>query len=182
MGHRFSEIAFTAEVQRQQERYGSRAQYARLTQRGGDDATLGAREAAFLSRASGFYMATVSESGWPYVQHRGGPRGFLRVLSASRIGFADFRGNRQYISVGNAAAGDRVAIIVMDYANPSRLKLLGHLRFVAVADAEPTLVQALQLPGYPAKVERVALIDVAGFDWNCPQHITRRFALDELPT
>jgi hypothetical protein len=181
MGRRFAEIAFTAGVQRQQERRGSRAQYARAQERGGDDAALGAQEAAFLSRTDGFYIATVSENGWPYVQHRGGPRGFLRVLSPSRIGFADFRGNRQYLSVGNAANSDRAAIIVMDYAHPRRLKLLGHLRFVDIAEAEPALVRALHLPGYPAKVERIALVDVVGFDWNCPQHITRRFTPDELP-
>ena len=181
MGRRFAAIAFTAEVRRQQDRHGSRALYARVQERGSDDAALGAQEAEFLSRANGFYIATVGENGWPYVQHRGGPRGFLRVLSPSRIGFADFRGNRQYVSVGNAVNSDRAAIIVMDYANPRRLKLLGHLRFVDVSEAEPALVHALHLPGYPAKVERIALIDVVGFDWNCPQHITRRFTLDEQP-
>jgi len=180
MGRRFAEIAFTAQVQRQQDRHSSRAQYARVEQRA-DDEALGAQETAFLSRASGFYMATVSEDGWPYVQHRGGPRGFLRVLSPSRIGFADFRGNRQYVSVGNAVTNDRAAIIVMDYAQQRRLKLLGQLRFVDIAEADPALTRALELPGYPAKVERLALIDVAAFDWNCPQHITQRFALDELP-
>src|SRR5262245_22141676 len=123
MRHSYAEIAFTPEVQRQQQLDGSRAAYARMQERGAAaDETLGEREAEFLSRADGFYMATVSETGWPYVQHRGGPRGFLRVLSPSRIGFADFRGNRQHVSTGNAAGNDRVAIIVMDYANPSRLK------------------------------------------------------------
>ena len=181
MRRRFANIAFTDQVQRQQERHGSRALYARQGAPGAADEVLGPQEAAFLARASGFYIATVSESGWPYVQHRGGPRGFLRVLSPLQVGFADFRGNRQYVSVGNAVSNDRAAIIVMDYAQPRRLKLLGHLRFIDIAAADPALVRALELPGYPAKVERVALIDVAAFDWNCPQHITRRFALDELP-
>ena len=138
------------------------------------DAALGEDEVEFLGRADSFYLATVSETGWPYVQHRGGPRGFLRVLSPTRIAFADFRGNRQHVSEGNVARNDRAAIIVMDYENRQRLKLLGHLRFVDIAEAEPALARAVRLPGYAAKVERVALIDVAGFDWNCPSHITPR--------
>ena len=175
MTHRFAELAFTPNVRLMQERHGSRAQYARLQENGGPNDTLGPQEAAFLARADGFYLSTVSETGWPYVQHRGGPAGFLKVLSPTRIAFADFRGNVQYVSAGNALHDDRVAIIVMDYANRRRLKLLGHLTFVAVSDADPDLVSSVELPGYRARVERVALIDVVAFDWNCPQHITVRF-------
>jgi len=141
---------------------------------------LGEREAQYLARADTFYLATVNEAGWPYVQHRGGPKGFLRVLSQTRLGYADFGGNRQYLSAGNAARNDRASILVMDYAARRRLKLLGYLRFIAVSEADPALVRAVELPGYAARVERVALLDVAAFDWNCPQHITPRFTLEEL--
>ena len=124
-------------------------------------------EVAFLARADSFFLATVSESGWPYVQHRGGPPGFVHVLSATRIAFADFSGNRQYVSVGNAAGEDRTALRL-------RLKLFGRLRFVDLDDAEPPLAQCASLPGYEATVERIARIDVVAFDWNCPQHIPPR--------
>jgi predicted pyridoxine 5'-phosphate oxidase superfamily flavin-nucleotide-binding protein len=122
----------------------------------------------------------VSETGWPYVQHRGGPRGFVKVISPSRIAFADFGGNRQYVSAGNVARDDRVSLIVMDYPNRQRLKLLGHLRFEDVADADPELVFAVELPGYRARVERVAVVDLEAFDWNCPQHITPRYTLEAV--
>jgi predicted pyridoxine 5'-phosphate oxidase superfamily flavin-nucleotide-binding protein len=114
------------------------------------------------------------------VQHRGGPAGFVKVLSPAQIGFADFRGNVQYVSVGNTVHDGRVAVIVMDYMNRQRLKLLGHLRFIAVSDADPELVRQVELPDYRARVERVALIDVSAFDWNCPQHITQRFTLAQV--
>ena len=179
MTHSFADIAFTPAVQSLQERYGSRSQYARMQAKAGP-AELGAYESEFLTAADSFYLATVSETGWPYVQHRGGPRGFLKVLSSRQIAFADFRGNLQFVSAGNAAGNDRASIIVMDYARRRRLKLLGHLRFVAVAEADPVLVRQIELPGYRARVERVALIDVAAFDWNCPQHITQRFTLDQV--
>jgi uncharacterized protein len=175
MSHRFADIAFTPDVKRMQEHYGSRTQYARLQEHGGPNDSLGAQESAFLAQADSFYLSTVSATGWPYVQHRGGPVGFVKVVSPTRIAFADFRGNVQYVSAGNTLHDDRAAIIVMDYANRRRLKLLGHLRFVALADADPALVREVDLPGYRARVERVAVFDVAAFDWNCPQHITRRF-------
>jgi predicted pyridoxine 5'-phosphate oxidase superfamily flavin-nucleotide-binding protein len=176
----FAEIAFTPAVQVLQELHGSRAQYARMQARAEPDAGLGPRESEFLAAADSFFLATVSETGWPYVQHRGGPRGFLKVLSPTQIGFADFRGNQQFVSAGNVANDDRVSLIVMDYVHRQRLKLLGHLSFIAVADADPSLVRQVELPGYRARVDRVALIDVVAFDWNCPQHITQRFALDQV--
>jgi hypothetical protein len=180
MTHRFADIAFTPAVQALQERAGSRAQCARMQAQGGPSDTLGHREAEFLGAADSFYMATVSETGWPYVQHRGGPVGFLKVLSPRQLGFADFRGNVQYVSAGNAATDDRASLIVMDYVHRQRLKLLGHLRFVPVAEADPELVRRVELPDYRARVERVALIEVAAFDWNCPQHITRRYTIEQL--
>lgn len=180
MSSRFAELVFTPAVQALQQRHGSRRQYARMQARAAGDDMLGPDEADFLAAADSFYLASVSETGWPYVQHRGGPRGFLSVLSPRQIGFADFRGNLQYVSAGNVAVDDRVALIVMDYAEQRRLKLLGHLRFVEVADADPALVRALSLPGYSARVERLALIDVTAFDWNCPQHITPRFTREQV--
>jgi hypothetical protein len=170
---RFGEIAFTPAVQEEQARRGSRELYARAQAKGAPNDALGEAEAAYLEQADSFFLATVSESGWPYVQHRGGPPGFLKVLSPTQIAFPDFRGNRQYISAGNAARDDRVAMIVLDYKRRQRLKLLGRLSFVEPA-SDPALARRLELPGYPAKVERLALIEVAAFDWNCPQHIRPR--------
>jgi len=180
MSHRFADIAFTPSVQTLQAQHGSRAQYALMQAQGGPNQALGARESELLAAADSLYLATVGESGWPYVQHRGGPRGFLKVLTPTRIAFADFRGNLQYVSAGNAAGNDRVSIIVMDYVNRQRLKLFGRLRFVDVAAADPSLVHAVELADYRARVERVALIEVEAFDWNCPQHITPRYTLDQL--
>ena len=139
---------------------------------------LGPQEAAFIGMRDSFYMATVSETGWPYIQHRGGPAGFLKVLDERTIGFADFRGNRQYISVGNLKSDDRVSLFLMDYANKARLKILGRARIVDASDEET--LKRLALPAYRAQVERGMLISVEAFDWNCPQHITQRFTLAEV--
>jgi predicted pyridoxine 5'-phosphate oxidase superfamily flavin-nucleotide-binding protein len=178
--HRFADIAFTPSVQAAQEKYGSRAQCARLQGRAAAPEDMGEAEAEFLARADSFYLASVSETGWPYVQHRGGPRGFLQVVSRHRLAFPDFRGNRQYVSVGNAAHDDRAALIVMDYAQQRRLKVLGRLRFADLADADPELARAVIQRDYPARVERIATIDVEAFDWNCPQHITPRLTLEQI--
>ena len=136
-------------------------------------------EAEFIAARDSFYMASVSQSGWPYVQHRGGPPGFLRVLDEKTFGFADFRGNLQYISVGNVAADDRVALILMDYPNRARLKILAHLEVRDLA-GEPDLAARLLVPGYKAKAERAFLMRLETFDWNCPQHITPRFTLADI--
>ena len=175
----FADIAFTPSVQALQSSHGSRTQYARMQARAGES-TLSARERDFLQQADTFYLATVGETGWPYVQHRGGPPGFVRVRSPSQVAFADFRGNLQYVSAGNVARDDRASIIVVDVANRRRLKLLGRLHFVDLADADEALVASVALPGYRATVERIALFDVVAFDWNCPQHITQRFTADEV--
>ena len=179
MPHRFAEIAFTDTVKQVQEAMGSRRSYARLE---GAEAplnhALGPDEAAFIAARDSFYMASVSEAGWPYIQHRGGPPGFVRVLDANTIGFADFRGNRQYITVGNVMKDDRVSLFFMDYPNKTRLKILGHARLVDLAEAS-TLAR-LELPDYGARVERGFLITIEAFDWNCPQHITPRFTLAEI--
>jgi predicted pyridoxine 5'-phosphate oxidase superfamily flavin-nucleotide-binding protein len=134
------------------------------------------REAEFIAARDSFYMASMSEDGWPYVQHRGGPAGFLRRMTVNRIGFADYRGNRQYLSVANLAADDRVSLFLMDYPNKRRLKLIGH----AHESDDPADVAALMVPDYAAEPERVFVIEVVGFDWNCPQHITPRFTEAEM--
>lgn len=136
-------------------------------------------ETGFIAERDSIYLASVAENGWPYVQHRGGPPGFLRVLDETTLGFADFRGNRQYISVGNLTADGRVAMILMDYAHRRRLKILGHARIVDVA-ADPALAERLTVAGYRARVERAVLIRLQAFDWNCPQHITPRLTEAEL--
>ncbi|MDX2151738.1 MAG: pyridoxamine 5'-phosphate oxidase family protein [Bryobacteraceae bacterium] len=179
MSHQFAQIAFTPHVKEVQEFYGSKAQYERMLKRGPNNDRLGELERSFVEARDGMYVATVSETGWPYVQFRGGPRGFLRVLDDNTLGFADFRGNRQYITVGNWRTNDRVALFLMDYPNRTRLKILGHAE-VKTASEDPPLVQRLAAPGYQGVVERAVLIKIAGFDWNCQQHITPRWTEDEL--
>jgi predicted pyridoxine 5'-phosphate oxidase superfamily flavin-nucleotide-binding protein len=136
-------------------------------------------EIAFIAQRDSLYMATVSETGWPYVQHRGGPPGFLRVLDDQTLAFADFRGNRQYISLGNLAANDRVALILMDYPHRRRLKLYAHIEARDLT-ADPELADKLAVPGTKARPERAFLLHLDAFDWNCPQHITPRFTEAEL--
>ena len=176
----FAELAFTPAVQALQKRHGSRAAYARLQSKTGPGEGLGPREAEHIAGADSFYMATVSESGWPYLQHRGGPRGFLKIISPARLAFAEFRGNRQYVSAGNASRDDRVSLMVMDYPNQRRLKLLGRLRFWALQEADAKLVAAIAQSDYRARIEAIAVIDVEASDWNCPQHITQRFTRAEI--
>lgn len=174
MGNRFAEIAFTPSVRAAQEAMGSRSNYAAIEKVGeASNGRLTPQETAFIKERDSFYISSVSETGWPYVQHRGGPPGFLKVLSTTRIGFADYRGNRQYVSVGNIAKDDRVALILVDYPHRTRLKILGHAREVSVLDSD--MLTQLATPSYRARVERGFVIDVAAFDWNCPQHITPRY-------
>jgi hypothetical protein len=175
----YHDTAFTPAVRRLQERAGSRGAYTDAGARGGGNDRFTAREAQFIAERDGFYLSTVSETGWPYVQFRGGPPGFARVLDEQTIGWADFRGNQQFVSAGNASAGDgRAALILVDYPNRRRLKLFGHLSFADAADA-PDLMARLVVPGYRANADRAAVLRLAGFDWNCPQHITRRFTAEE---
>ena len=181
MARAFAKIAFTPSVKAAQTRYGSRATYAGLDTAGDTHDVITPREAAFIEARDGFYQASVGEGGWPYVQFRGGPRGFLKVLDERTIGYADFRGNVQYISVGNIAADGRVALILMDYANRRRLKIWGRARIVH-EDEDPGLLAQLENPAYRARVERAVVITVEAFDWNCPQHIVPRFTEDEIAT
>ncbi len=142
--------------------------------------TLGPAEQDFLQRRDSFYMASVSETGWPYVQHRGGHKGFVRVIDPKTIGFADFRGNKQYISLGNLQHDTRVALFFMDYPNQTRLKILGRVEIHEHDTEAPALIESFRTADKSDVVERVILIHVEAFDWNCPQHITPRYTMEEL--
>jgi predicted pyridoxine 5'-phosphate oxidase superfamily flavin-nucleotide-binding protein len=172
----FAEIAFTPAVKAVQERMGSRAAYARGERGTHEPDTLGEDERAFLAERDSFYLASIGETGWPYLQHRGGAKGFVRVLDERTIAFADLRGNRQYISVGNVAVDDRVALLFMDYPNRARLKVLARAR-VVTRENDPVLFARI---AGNERAERVFVLTVEGLDWNCPQHITPRFTADEV--
>jgi predicted pyridoxine 5'-phosphate oxidase superfamily flavin-nucleotide-binding protein len=178
MGNRYSEIVFTPSVKQIQEAKGSRRAYARLEGGLESNAVLGDDEAQFIASRDSFYLASTGETGWPYVQHRGGPAGFIKVLDSRTIGFGDFRGNRQYVSAGNIAFDDRVALILMDYPQRARLKLLGHARTVTSAESE--LLERLRMPDHRLRIDSGMLISVAAFDWNCPQYITPRYTEKEM--
>lgn len=180
MARAFAEIAFTPAVLAEQTRQGTAASYARFLSPETPAAdAIGPAEADFIARRDGFFQATVGENGWPYVQFRGGPVGFLKVLDDKTLAYADFRGNRQYLSVGNLRSDGRVSLILVDYPNRRRLKVWGHARIVDMAD-DPELVARLHDNGYRAKPERAVVITVAAMDWNCPQHLPQRYTLEEL--
>ncbi len=177
MPRAFSELTFTPAVRVHQERMGSADSYGKFLDAGPRSGhEIKEAERAFIEARDGFYQATVSETGWPYVQFRGGPVGFLKVLGPQTIGYADFSGNKQYISRGNLDGNDRIAMILMDYANKRRLKILGRVSFAEGADAAAELYP----DGAEAKAERAATIHVEALDWNCPRHITPRFTEAEL--
>lgn len=180
MAKNYAEIAFTGSVKQQQEHYGSRRQYERLetVARGTE---LSFAEADFIAQRDGFYLATVSENNQPYVQFRGGAQGFLKVLDSKSLGFADFRGNLQYISVGNLSKNNRAALILMDYPSQKRLKIFARIEVQEAKDA-PQLIAKLEDRDYKAKIERAMILHVEAFDWNCPQHITPRFTVEEIRT
>lgn len=183
MPRRFAQLTFTADVIAAQAHYGTRAHNERYAASDAANTELGAREREFIAARDSFYLATVSQSGWPYVQHRGGRPGFLEVLDATTLAFADFRGNLQYQSVGNLAGDDRVSLILVDYPQRRRLKLLGRARSIDLADLPrqaPALLGKLPVDAAGATVERVVLIALEAFDWNCSQHITPRFGEREL--
>lgn len=175
----FAKIAFTPNVKAQQLRMGSRDAYRDAEQNPLADPDLGPFEVAFIAARDSIYVGTVGETGWPYVQHRGGPAGFLKVLDARTLGFADFSGNRQYISTGNLTGDDRISLFLMDYPNQTRLKILGRARVID-EEHEPELLDRLDNPQYRARVERGIVIHVEGFDWNCPKHITPRYTESEV--
>jgi predicted pyridoxine 5'-phosphate oxidase superfamily flavin-nucleotide-binding protein len=178
MAAKFQQLAQTEAVREAQQHYYGKWQHlANAPER---DA-LTEDEISFIQSRDSFYMATVSETGWPYIQHRGGNVGFLRVLGPTSLAFADYKGNRQLLSTGNLAAGDRVALFLMDYPEKTRLKIMGHAR-VEDAREHPELVAQLAEPEVQRTVERLFFIDVVSFDWNCPQHITPRYTVEEIKT
>lgn len=179
MAYPFGSLVFTPVVKALQERYGSRRSYAKREESRVPQDALGPDEEGFLAECDSFYMASVGETGWPYVQHRGGPRGFLKVLDEHTIGFVDFRGNKQYISTGNLMANDKVALILVDYPRQARLKILGHVQIFEGANAKEW-IEKLHESGEATLIERVFIIHVDAFDWNCQQHITRRFTEEQI--
>lgn len=179
MAHSFGSLVFTAAVKALQERYGSRKQYDRLERCGEPQDRLSAQETEFIAQRDSFYLATIGSSGWPYIQHRGGPAGFLKVVDDETLAFADFRGNKQYISAGNLATNDQIALIMVDYPNRARLKILGHAE-IPEGERAKSWLERVRVPKYKAVVERVFVIHVAAFDWNCPQHITPRYSAEEI--
>ncbi|MTI42341.1 hypothetical protein JM93_01775 [Roseibium hamelinense] len=180
MARAVTEIAFTPTVRARQIEEGSRESYEAFDHPDApaDDRLTGI-EAAFIMDRDGFYQATVSETGWPYVQFRGGPKGFLKVLDEKTIAYADYRGNRQYITSGNLRTNDRISLILMDYPNRRRLKIWARASQVEAKD-DPALMSRLKMDGYRALPERAMILTVEAIDWNCPQHIPRRFTIEEL--
>ncbi|MDP1665451.1 MAG: pyridoxamine 5'-phosphate oxidase family protein [Methylobacter sp.] len=179
MARTFAKISFTPNVQAVQTEMGSRMAYRAAELGEAEEVALGAAEQAFIAGRDSFYQATVSQTGWPYVQHRGGPVGFLKVLDDRTMGYADFSGNRQYISVGNLRGDDRVSLLLMDYPQRRRLKIWGRARAVDER-SEPALLAKLESPDFRAPVERGIVIRVEAFDWNCPKYITPRYSQNEV--
>ena len=179
MARAFAKISFTPDVQAVQAEMGSRMAYRTAELGDTETVALSEFEQAFIAERDSFYQATVSQTGWPYAQHRGGPAGFLKVLDAQTIGYADFSGNRQYLSVGNLRGDERVSLILMDYPGRQRLKIWGRARVVDER-SEPELLSKLELADFRAPVERGIVIKVEAFDWNCPKYITPRYSQREV--
>jgi uncharacterized protein len=171
VGNPYFDIAFTPKVLALQSQGGSRNAYARQGPRPGGNAALRPEEMEFIAERNGFYLASVSETGWPYVQFRGGLPGFVKTVSPKLIGWADFRGNQQFQTAGYIANDNRVSLFFMDYHGKRRLKVYGHLRFLE-ANTEPEWVEQLAMPNYQGQIDQIALLDIEAWDRNCPQHIT----------
>ncbi len=177
MARPVSDIAFTPSVKEVQERLGSRKSYAQREENGGWESTVTPELADFLVERDSFYLGTASAGGQPYIQHRGGPKGFLKVTDERTLGFADFGGNHQYITLGNLAENDRAFLFLMDYAHRRRVKVWGRAR---VVENDPDLIKRLSVPGSRGRPERAILFHVEAWDVNCPQHITRRYSEGEV--
>lgn len=178
MPKNYGEIAFAESVKREQEKHGSRRHYERFG-RVARGTELTTAESEFITERDSFYLATVSETGHPYVQFRGGKKGFLKVLDANTLAFEDFRGNMQYISTGNLEKNDRAALILMSYPTRQRLKIFARIEIVEKGTNDE-LFDKIDDPDYPAIIERAMILHVEAFDWNCPQHITPRYTLEEI--
>jgi predicted pyridoxine 5'-phosphate oxidase superfamily flavin-nucleotide-binding protein len=178
MAKNFAAIAFTDAIKAMQEKNGSRSSYARIERDKYVDG-LTENEINFIAQRDSFYMASTGENSFPYIQHRGGPKGFVKVLDAKRIGFIDFKGNMQYISVGNIATNNNVALIMVDYPSKIRLKILAEAEVVELKD-NPALYELLDLAEYKFKPERMIVLNIEAYDWNCPQHITPRYTVEDI--
>jgi predicted pyridoxine 5'-phosphate oxidase superfamily flavin-nucleotide-binding protein len=174
----FATLAFTDAVKKMQEKAGSRASYARMERDSYVDG-LTENEIDFITQRDSFYMSSFGENGFPYIQHRGGPKGFIKVLDAKRIGFIDFKGNMQYISVGNIATNNNVALIMVDYPARARLKILAKAEIVELKD-DPSLYDLLDLSDYKFRPERMMVLHIEAYDWNCPQHITPKYTVEDI--
>ncbi|WP_013320436.1 pyridoxamine 5'-phosphate oxidase family protein [Gloeothece verrucosa] len=177
MARNFTNIAFTDGVKATQSCYGSREIYDNFAKRGVSEDVLTAKEIEFIAARDSFYMGTVNSNGWPYIQFRGGPQGFLKVLDEKTLGFVDFNGNQQYLSSGNLKDNNRIFLFLMDYAHRRRLKIWGRAQ---VIDDNPELLNQLADPNYQAELGRVFLIKMEALDWNCPQHIPIRYSEAEV--
>ncbi|MCP2727751.1 pyridoxamine 5'-phosphate oxidase family protein [Limnofasciculus baicalensis] len=177
MPRQFSAIAFTPAVKAMQEKMGSRENYERFVAKGPDNNTINSDLERFISSMEGFYLGTVTSNGYPYIQFRGGKPGFLKIIDERTLGFADFRGNVQYISVGNLSENDKAFLFLMDYRHRRRLKIIGRARIVA---NDPIILDLVQDTDYEATIERAILFEIEGWDWNCPQHIPLRYSAAEV--
>ncbi|WP_044170656.1 pyridoxamine 5'-phosphate oxidase family protein [Flectobacillus major] len=171
-------IAFSDASKKLQERFGSRNTYSKAEKFGVKEG-LSDNEIRFIEERDSFYMATIGTNGFPYIQHRGGPTGFVKVIDDKTIAFLDFAGNRQFVSVGNMLSNDKVALIMVSYPHRARIKLYAKAR-IEELDANPALTEQLQLDNYKSRPERIIILDIEAFDWNCPQHITPRYTLAEI--
>ena len=176
MATKYLDLTFTESVRRAQKQYyGNAGKIVGAPERD----PLSQAEAEFIASRDSFYLGSISESGWPYIQHRGGSPGFLRVVNETTLAFADYKGNRQLLTTGNVSVNDRVALFLMDYKNRERLKILGHAR-IEDAREHPELITQITDPKMRSRVERLVFIDVVSFDWNCPKYITPRYSLEEV--
>ncbi len=180
MAKNFAEIAFSDSVKEFQKKFGSRASYARMEKESFIDG-LSYAEVNFILQRDSFYMASIGENKFPYIQHRGGPKGFLKVLDTKRIACIDFSGNKQYITLGNVATNNNVCLFLMDYANKARLKIFAKLEIVELSDNQE-LHDLLNLEDYKFKPERMMIFHIEAYDWNCPQHIVPRFTIEDIQT
>jgi len=178
MNQNFTKLAFTDNVKKIQEQYGSRKSYARM-ELSGDKYILTGKEIPFIKSRDSFYMATVGETGWPYVQFRGGPKGFLKVIDNTTLGYADFRGNMQYISAGNINTSHKASLFLIDYPSRQRLKIWAESKVIE-ADDDPQLLKKLIDSDYEARIERMIIFNILAYDWNCSQHITPRYTTEEI--
>lgn len=179
MAHRFSDLTFTPSVEAMQRRFGSFEKMRELREKLPDFDHLNTRERSFIQERDSFYLATVSESGWPYIQHRGGVRGFLRVISSQVLAFANYAGNKQYQSLGNIAHHDKVALFLVDYPNKRRLKLLGNASIYVLAELPEHLLSVVSQTDEKETIESIVEVHLEAFDWNCSQHLMPRFSEEQ---